>query len=100
MYKFRDVNGKALGTQHWEVDSDKYNCMTYTGLWKDKKVVALLVAQGDYDTIKDELEQNGNFIVKACNVHKSLVDALDAIASMDGEAARIASLALITNNIL
>lgn len=75
-FRYRGADGKALGTQGWNVDHDKASCCTYTGLWRGRKVVALLVAKGDFDLIGAELTANGDFIARACSSHDDLLGAL------------------------
>jgi hypothetical protein len=72
-WKFRNADGKAAGTQGWEADHERASMTCYTGLWRGNKVVALLVAKGDYDGMKAELDKNGEFIVRACNAYDGLV---------------------------
>jgi len=79
VFKYRKPDGMAIGTQGWEANHEKASCLTYTGLWRGKKVVALLVARGDYDQQKLDLHANGDFIVRACNAHDDLAAALLAI---------------------
>ena len=72
-FKFRNTNEMAIGSGGYEVDHEKASSLTYTGLWRGNKVVALLVAKGSDSLDRGILKENGNFIVNACNSHAKLM---------------------------
>lgn len=81
-YAFLNERNTAIGSDGWTADNDRLIEYVGTGLWKNGSVVAVLV--GGYD---EELIENGNAIVTACNAHDrltvALVTALEALENSD-----------------
>lgn len=86
-WAYRQANGKAKGTQDWEVENEKSGAITYTGLWKGRKVVALLVGKG-FDEGADQVYATGDDLVRCANGYPVALDLLrrmeDAIEALDG----------------
>lgn len=83
MYSYKNSKGIALGTKGWKADR-KNGSFSYTGLWKDGRVVALLVVKSEeedeeFSDMSDRLKEIGDEIVTACNAHAGLVEALQAV---------------------
>lgn len=78
LYRFLKDDGKAVGTQGWRAEHDSSSCTVHTGLWRGNKVVALLVVEGHYDDIADELKAEGERIARACNEYQPMLDQLAA----------------------
>jgi len=76
LYAFRKADGKAIGTSGYEVSKEKAGSIIYTGLFKGKKIVALLVAHGAFTEINDQLQKNGEEIVRKLNSHEALVKSV------------------------
>lgn len=82
-FKFRHTNGMDIGSGGYDVDHEKSSSLTYTGLWRRNKVVALLVAKGSDSLDKAFLNENGNFIVESCNSHTKLMRIAEMLVKFD-----------------
>lgn len=86
-WSYLKADGKARGTQGWEVDKEKCGAMTYTGLWRGNKVVAILVAEG-FDEGADTVHATGDMLVECANKYGDARDLLlrlaDAVEALDG----------------
>jgi hypothetical protein len=90
--RFRKDEQKVLGAGEYSVDHESASHTVYTGLYAGDKIIALLVAS-DEDATPENIDAIGERIVRACNAHKQLVDALKQISiisrpqmCMDGNA--------------
>jgi hypothetical protein len=65
VWKIKDRAGKYLDTKGWSADREGSSCICYAPLYKNGKVVALIVASGDYDGTKDNMAINAAEILAA-----------------------------------
>lgn len=87
MYSYKKPNGKAMGTGDWSAENEESGSLTYTGLWKDGRVVALLVSKEEdedqeFGDMAKRLYSIGDEIVTACNAHAGLVEALKKMVEL------------------
>lgn len=70
---FMRDDDKVLGAGDYALDNDEAGSFCYSGIWRDGKVVALVV---DDMCDSNVVMERGNHIVKAVNAHDKLVAAL------------------------
>lgn len=64
-WKIKGADGKFLSAKGWFAQHNGNESSCFVPLHKNGKVVALIVATGDYDTIKEEVETTAAEIVAA-----------------------------------